>query len=510
MTGWTLQEACGKPVRDVFAIFDEHTQEIVENPVPRVLREGCALRETIRLFITTRTDRRLPIAFSAAPIRDRRGTTTGVVLILRDETERYRTDEALRTADRRKDEFLATLAHELRNPLAPICMGLELMKHAPSGHAADDLRDMMERQTNHMVRLIDDLLDVSRITRGKLELRRCPAELREIVRMAVDATRPAIEDARHRLIVSLPERPLLLYADPNRLTQVLSNLLNNAAKYTPAGGRIELSVGEGNGEVVITVSDSGVGIPADVRESIFEMFTQVRGDLESGHKGLGIGLTLVKRLVELHGGTVDVESGGKNQGSRFRVRLPSLLKPSAAKPSVDHVARAPHAASRQRVLVVDDNSDALKTLSMLVKLMGHEVCEAHDGLEAVELAEHFSPDAVLMDIGMPNLNGYDAAQRIRRQPWGRDMLLIATTGWGQADDRRRTNDAGFDHHLVKPIDHAMLGELLALAPRPRPSVQTPIKHSEQPIHPPLADPMSTRADGRESKVGKPLIPVLPR
>jgi CheY-like chemotaxis protein len=433
------------------------------------------------------------------------------VLILRDETDRYRREEALRTADRRKDEFLATLAHELRDPLAPICMGLELLKHsANSGSAAEDVRTMMERQANHMVRLIDDLLDVSRITRGKLELRRCPVELSEIVRNAVDATQPALDEARHRLTVSLPGRPVLLYADPNRLTQVVSNLLNNAAKYTPAGGRIELSVGERDAEIVITVSDSGVGIPADVRESIFDMFTQVRGDLESGHKGLGIGLTLVKRLVELHGGTVKVESDGKDKGSRFHVRLPSILQTSPTKPSADHAALAAHAAIRQRVLVVDDNSDALQTLSMLVKLMGHEVCEARDGLEAVELAERFSPDVVLMDIGMPNLNGYDAAQQIRDQPWGRDMMLIATTGWGQEDDRRRTKDAGFDYHLVKPIDHAKLGELLAFARRP-PKDGAAFERCHQPSDlPPLAVTKSGRAGGCESKVGKPLVPVLPR
>jgi PAS domain S-box-containing protein len=511
MTGWPLGEARGKLVRDVFAVFDERSQEIVENPVSRVLREGAILHEATRLFLTTRNDRRLPIALSAAPIQTSNGKITGVVLILRDETERYRREEALRTADRRKDEFLATLAHELRNPLAPICMGLELMEHGVNSNGADEVRAMMERQSNHMVRLIDDLLDVSRITRGKLELRRCPVELSEVVRNAVDAARPTIEDARHRLTVSLPERPVLLYADPNRLTQVVSNLLNNAAKYTPAGGRIELAAGEGTGQVVITVSDSGVGISPDVRESIFDMFTQVRGDLESGHKGLGIGLTLVKRLVELHGGTVDVESDGKNQGSRFRVRLPSMPQSSSPKPSADHATHNPRAATRQRVLVVDDNSDALKTLSMLVKLMGHEVCEAHDGVAAVALAEQYLPDVVLMDIGMPNLNGYDAARQIRDQPWGRDMILIATTGWGQDDDRRRTKDAGFDHHLVKPIDHTKLGELLDGAPRQRLEARPKTEQDIQPsILPRLATAGSTLAGGRESNAGKPLIPVLPR
>jgi PAS domain S-box-containing protein len=466
MTGWSLAESKGKPVRDVFAIFDERSQEIVENPVAHVLRNGQVLHETMRLILTTRSDRRLPIAFSAAPIYDTYGNTTGVVLILRDETERHRTEDALRNADRRKDEFLATLAHELRNPLAPICMGLELMKRSAHDRAAaEEVRSMMERQTNHMVRLIDDLLDVSRITRGKLELRRSPVELDEVVRNAVDATCPAIQQAGHRLLVKLPERPILLYVDPSRLTQVLSNLLNNAAKYTPPGGRIELDARQRNGEVAITVSDNGIGIPAEMREQIFEMFAQVRSDVDTGHKGLGIGLTLVKRLIEMHGGIVEVESDGKNLGSRFRVRLPATVETTANVAAPSKPSRPLKSAAHQRVLIVDDNDDALKTLTMLVNLMGNEVREAHDGLEAIELAEQFRPDVVLMDIGMPRLNGYDAARRIRAEPWGQDILLIATTGWGQEEDRRRTKAAGFDHHLVKPVEQTKLQELLALSPR---------------------------------------------
>jgi PAS domain S-box-containing protein len=477
MTGWTLAESRGKPARDVFAILDEQSQEIVENPVARVLRDGCVLYENLRLFLTTHGERRLPIAISAAPIHDQQGNTTGVVLILRDESERYRTEETLRTADRRKDEFLATLAHELRNPLAPICMGLQLLKHAAQDStASEEVRAMMERQSNHMVRLIDDLLDVSRITRGKLDLRRCPVELNDVVRNAVDATRPAIEEARHQLSVSLPERPVILYADPNRLTQVLSNLLTNAAKYTPAGGQIELSASERHGEVEFVVSDNGLGIPADRKESIFEMFTQLRGEQASGHKGLGIGLTLVKRLVELHGGSIEVESAGKNRGSSFRIRLSTMAQTPALRPPPEDVDSKPIAAPRRRVLVVDDNIDALKTLSMIVKLMGHDVCEAHDGMEAIERAGQHAPDVILMDLGMPKLDGFDAARQIREQPWGQSMLLVATTGWGQEEDRRRTKAAGFDHHLVKPIDHAKLRELLAAAPAPvtTPPTTTPL------------------------------------
>jgi PAS domain S-box-containing protein len=462
MTGWTLAESKGKPVRDVFAICDEKSQDLIENPVYWVLREGRVLQDTMRLILTTRNDRRLPVAYSAAPVRAL-GKITGVVLILRDETERRRAELALRSADQRKDEFLATLAHELRNPLAPICMGLELMKVTDHDDhdEVDEVRSMMERQTRHMVRLIDDLLDVSRITRGKLELRRCQVRLDEVVRNAVDATRPAIEEAGHRLFVKLPKRPILLDADPNRLTQILSNLLSNAAKYTPNGGRIELAAAIRNGEIIVSVSDNGRGIPPNMLDEIFEMFAQAHRSEIGDQKGLGIGLTLVKRLVELHGGTVEVESGGHGSGSRFCVRLPALPLPSIAKKtSPRKKERHRPMQLNRRVLVVDDNVDALTSMSMLVRLMGNTVLEARDGLEAIEVAERFQPDIILMDLGMPNLNGYDAAKRIRAQSWGSDVVLVATTGWGQQDDRRRTKDAGFDHHLVKPIEVAKLEELL--------------------------------------------------
>jgi PAS domain S-box-containing protein len=464
MTGWRLDESKNLPVRDVFTVLDEQNGAVVENPVARVLQEGGARHETLRLLSTTRTKDPLPITISAAPIEDQRGKTIGVVLILRDETERHRTEEALRTADRLKDEFLATLAHELRNPLAPICMGLELLKHAENAIAAEEVRSMMERQSQHMVRLIDELLDVSRISRGKLDLQLAPVELQEIVRNAVDATRPAIDEADHQLVVNLPDRPVLLYADTHRMTQVMSNLLNNAAKYTPPGGIIEVSAAETDGYVRITVSDTGVGIPADMRELIFEMFTQVR-DMEGGHQGLGIGLTLVKRLVELHGGTVEVESEGRNQGSRFHVRVPAMVQGIAAGTEQKSPSQSLASAVRRRVLVVDDNVDALKAFSMLVRTMGHDVTEAHDGAEAVRLAEKLRPDVVLMDIGMPNLNGYDAAKRIRSEAWGRDMVLVATTGWGQDEDRQRTAEAGFDQHLVKPIEYTQLQAVLESSSR---------------------------------------------
>lgn len=468
MTGWLLTESRGKPVRDLFSLCDPLSHEPIENPVHRTLRDGQALKETVRLMLSTRHDGPLPVSYSVAPVRAGDDLSEGVVMVIRDETERLRTERALRNADKRKDEFLATLAHELRNPLAPISMGLELLKISgddPAG--AEEVRSMMERQTRHMVRLIDDLLDVSRITRGKLELRCSQVPLSEVVRNAIDATRPAMEEAGHEFLMRLPEREVLLYADPGRITQVLSNLLHNAAKYTPAGGRIEL-VGEVVGdEAAVTVIDNGCGIATDQLGAIFDMFMQVRDAKERGHQGLGIGLTLVRRLVEMHGGSVVAASSGLGQGCRFCVRLPLVqrVKASGIEPATTDCAKSN--GSQRRVLVVDDNPDALKSLSLLVSLMGHEVRQARDGAEALSVADDFRPEVIFMDLGMPKLSGFDAARRIREELWGQDVLLVATTGWGQDDDRRRTKEAGYDHHLVKPILPLHVQELLAAPPLKR-------------------------------------------
>jgi CheY-like chemotaxis protein len=315
-----------------------------------------------------------------------------------------------------------------------------------------------------MVRLIDDLLDVSRITRGKLELRRSQVALAEVVRNAVDATRPAMEEAGHHFSVRLPEHEVLLYADASRITQVLSNLLVNAAKFTPGGGRIEM-VGEiQNGELAISVTDNGRGIASDKLGAIFDMFMQVRDAKESGHQGLGIGLTLVKRLVEMHGGSVTVTSGGLGTGSRFCVRLPAIMPVAANGHNEAGEIAARAQVGQKRVLVVDDNPDALKSLFLLVSLMGHEVRQARDGQEALEVAGRFRPEVIFMDLGMPKLNGYEAARRIREESWGQELLMVATTGWGQEDDRRRTKEAGFDQHLVKPVLAGHVQELMAAPP----------------------------------------------
>ena len=403
------------------------------------------------------------------PRFDEDGTFEGYVGTVADVHERKLAEESLRTlaaelseADRRKDEFLATLAHELRNPLAPIRTGLEALKLVGDDPTTvKEIRDTMERQTQQLIMLVDDLLDVSRITRGKLELRRCQVEVGEIVKSAVEASKPFIDEAGHSFTVSVADRSMVLDADPHRLSQVLSNLLNNAAKYTPEGGHIQLSVEQNGRDVVLSVKDNGIGIPAAMCDRIFEIFAQIERPMEKGYTGLGIGLTLVKSLTELHRGQIEVISEGEGQGSEFQVRLPLFLDESdnatqPEKPSADHSQEV-----KRRVLIVDDNESAAHMLSIVVKILGCDVKTAGDGREAVEVAADFLPDIVLMDIGMPKMNGYEAAKHIREQPWGKDMLLVALTGWGQDEDKKRTRSAGFDHHLVKPAEPAALQELLA-------------------------------------------------
>jgi PAS domain S-box-containing protein len=376
--------------------------------------------------------------------------------------ERLRLIGQLLEADRRKDEFLATLAHELRNPLAPIRNALEIMRLAEDdGQAVGDARGLMERQLGQMVRLIDDMLDVSRITRGKLQLRRERIELAAVVNNAVETSRPLIEAAGHELSVILPPGPVHLDADPTRLAQVFANLLNNAAKFTNPGGRICLTAERQGGDVVVSVRDNGIGIPADRLPRLFEIFSQVAPALERSRGGLGIGLSLVKGLVEMHGGSVEGRSGGSGRGSEFLVRLPVSAEAPADGPARPGDPEGPAAPARCRILVVDDLRDAADTLALLLQMRGHDVRAARDGLEAVAAAEAFLPEVVLLDIGLPKLNGYQAARRIRQQPWGRGMTLVALTGWGQEEDKRRASEAGFDHHLTKPVDPAALEELLA-------------------------------------------------
>jgi signal transduction histidine kinase len=373
--------------------------------------------------------------------------------------ERRRAEERLREADRRKDEFLATLAHELRNPLAPIRNALRLLQVGDRSAAADAMH-IMERQLRQLVRLIDDLLDVARITRNKLEMRKRRVELQAVLDDAIETVRPSIDDAGQLLELDVPVTPQYVDADPERLAQVFSNLLNNASKYSDADARIGLQMlGEGD-RVRVRIRDRGIGIAPQQLQQIFELFVQADTSLERSRGGLGIGLTLVRQLVQMHGGQVEAQSDGLGAGSCFTVDLP-LANPQDDRRAVG--APAGHLTvgenGPRRILVIDDNRDAADTLAMSLRLLDHEVSVTYDPLQAVEIAIGFRPDVVFMDVGMPGMNGYDLARLMRTQPWSSDVVLVALTGWGQAEDRRRSHEAGFDHHLVKPAEFADIERL---------------------------------------------------
>jgi signal transduction histidine kinase/ActR/RegA family two-component response regulator len=413
------------------------------------------------IFLTTLTGLVLVSVILTLTLRHARARER-TAAIFADQQERLRATRLTELTDinRRQNEFLATLAHELRNPLAPIRNALEVIKLS----GVDDetvmiATAMIERQVSQMVRFVDDLLDVSRISRGKIELRKGRIELASAILHAVEAAQPLCDNLGNELTVSLPPQPLYLEADPARIAQVVGNLLNNSCKFTDRGGRIALVVEREGDEAVIRVRDTGIGLAAEQLPHIFDLFMQVDTSLERAAGGLGIGLKLVKTLVDLHGGSVEAHSDGLGHGSEFVVRLPLLAEavPSATPP----VAAAPAARTPHRVLVVDDNRDAANSLARLLRLKGHDVRIAHDGVEAVAAAAELRPELVLCDLGMPKQNGYEVARRIREQPWGRDVLLVAVTGWGQEEFRQRSKEAGFDDHLVKPVDVEAFNQILA-------------------------------------------------
>ncbi|MEO8005115.1 MAG: ATP-binding protein [Betaproteobacteria bacterium] len=399
-----------------------------------------------------------------APVLGPDGEVESIVSTSRDITVRKRAEEALREADRQKNAFIAQLAHELRNPLAPIRNASHVFRMSKS--AEPDVLwagDVIDRQIDHLTRLIDDLLDISRISRNKLELRRQRILLQDVVQGAIEISRPAIDQNGHGLTVSISPEPIYMLADMARLTQVLMNLLINAAKYTPSGGKIELDARREGNDAIMRVKDNGIGIEPAVLPRVFEMFFQVDASMERSQGGLGIGLSLVRSVVDLHGGSVEARSEGPGRGSEFIVRIPALRGSSSPVVDAKKIDSGGHTGVRRRVLVVDDNRDSAESLAIFLQLGGHEVRTAFDGIEALGLAESFHPDVALLDLGLPNLNGYEVCRRIREQEWGKRMLIIAQTGWGQEDDKRRTREAGFDEHLVKPVDPAQVARLVGEA-----------------------------------------------
>ena len=468
MTGFAFEEVEGGILHDFIHHHhpDGRPYPMPECPIDRALPEGGEVRDHEDLCFR-KNGEPFPVMCNARVIH-KGGVPVGTVIEVRDiTTEKAAADELRRLmadlseADRRKDEFLATLAHELRNPLAPLRNGLQIMKLAGGNpDAVEKSRSMMERQIGQMAHLIDDLMDLSRISRGKIVLQKTRLKLAESVQDAVDTARPLIEERGHELVVEVPPEPLYVDADRTRLAQVFGNILNNAAKYTDRKGRIRLAVRRQGGEVVVTIEDNGVGIPAHMLTHVFDMFAQVDRSLEKSQGGLGIGLNIVKKLVEMHGGSIVAESDGHGAGSRFVVRLPVVLTVTTDRLD-DHNGVQKAKPARRRILVVDDNRDGATSLATMLRIMGNDTQAAHDGLEAVAVAEAFKPDVILMDIGMPRLNGYEACRRIREQPWGRNVVIVAQTGWGQEDDKRKSQEAGFDFHMVKPVDPAALEKLLS-------------------------------------------------
>jgi signal transduction histidine kinase len=386
--------------------------------------------------------------------------------------ERARAEAALKEADRHKDEFLAVLAHELRNPLAPIRNAVEIMRRsALTDPQLAWSRDVVERQVKHLTRLVDDLLDVSRITRGNINLSREPVLVATIVARAIETIQPLIAEQRHNLTIDMNEEPLEVEGDLTRLTQVLGNLLNNAAKYTDPGGTITVSARRQGTDVELRVRDNGIGIPPALLPRLFQLFTQVDAAAHRAQGGLGIGLALVRQLVQMHGGSVTAYSDGPGKGSEFLIRLPLRVQRirEVMKPAPVEAARMNGTKSGHRILLADDNRDALDSLATLLQCDGHEVHTAGDGAEALEVAAQCRPNVVLLDIGMPKLDGYEVARRIRAEPWGKSAVLIALTGWGQDEDRRRSREVGFDSHLVKPLDPDALSSYLSRLPNAAPT-----------------------------------------
>jgi len=458
--GYTAQQAVGQPI----LLIVPPELQAQEREILRKIGNGERLEhfDTVRI---TRDGRRIPISLTVSPVRDARGIIIGASKIARDISDRKHaeqllrtSEEALRGADRRKNEFLALLAHELRNPLAPIRYALATVRKLGQGTEQQRrAEEIIERQVAHMSRLLDDLLDVARITHGTLSIKKAPTELTAVLGSAIEAARPVLDRKRHVLTLDLPAQAVRLEADTVRLAQVFSNLLINAGKYTDAGGRIELRARQVNQELVVSVRDNGIGIAADMLPRLFTLFSQAHAALARSEGGLGVGLALVRGIVTLHGGHVEVHSEGLGHGSEFVVRMP-IVAPVPA--SEGRVRQHEDAGAGLKVLVVDDNQDAADSCAMFRGLAGHEVQTAYTGSEALQLARTFHPDVVLLDIGLPDVDGYQLAQQMQQAAAARKIVLIAISGWGQEEDKRRAYAAGFEHHLTKPIAAEIVEALL--------------------------------------------------
>ena len=461
--GYSAEEAIGQSI--LLIIPPERAGE--EDEILARIRAGERIGhyETVRI---TKGGQRVDVSLTISPIHDRSGRVIGASKIARDITLEKRAREVLRETDRVKDEFLAILAHELRNRLAPICTAVEtLVIQGPVVPESKPALDVIDRQTRQMVALVEDLLDVSRIARNELPLRKRRVKLHDVLLDALEVSRPIIDEREHRLTLSEPPRTIYLRADRVRLAQAITNLLNNAAKHAGRGGQISLTAEREGEEAVVRVRDSGAGIAPEMLPRVFEMFVQLDSSIEPSQRGLGVGLTLVKRIVELHGGTVEARSGGRGKGSEFVVRVPvAKQRPRQRRARRNETAENETAGNARnggngarRILVVDDDRDLAESLAMALTSMGNEVQTAHDGAEALRIATEFRPDAVALDVSLPTMNGFDVIRQLREQTWGEKTIAIALTGWTQDDVRQRALEAGFDHYVVKPVEAAKLTKL---------------------------------------------------
>ncbi len=465
LTGWDDQSAIGRPLSEIFRIENEDTRQPVQSPVDRVLREGITVGLANHTVLISRSGQEWPIDDSAAPIRDENGALLGAVLVFHEISDRRQLEgvaserlDQLAESNKRKDEFLAMLAHELRNPLSPILSAAAVLQRLETSPTVQRTAAVVERQAKHMSRMIDDLLDVSRITRGKIELHKQTVDLTETVNHVIEATQPLLKQRNHRFEALIPAALPHVFADPTRMEQVIANLLNNAAKFTPEGGLIRIEAGADSGRVFVRVRDFGIGISPDLQPRIFDLFAQGDTTLHRTQAGLGIGLTIVKQLVELHGGSVTCSSEGTGAGSTFEIQLPQAADQDA--PLAPRVGSAPSARTLD-LLLVDDNVEGAELLALYLESEGHRVSVRYDGPSAVEAALLRCPDVALLDIGLPGMDGYEVARRLRRAPLTRGCVLIALTGYGQLEDKQLAAAAGFDSHLTKPVDPETLSDLLA-------------------------------------------------